>query len=476
MKNFKLLSLFILFCGIAKAQQNFTLYNMPSIPQSNLLNPALVPDCKWHIGVPAMNSTYLHFTNGAFNLNKVFDAMEPINADTNVLNLNKILDVLSKNNYIAVKSEISWLSGGFKLLKKHYFHLSVQEKVQFRMSIPKDLLRFIIDGNGGSNLGETFNFDFKTSAIHYREYAIGYALNFSDKLTFGGRIKYLQGMNILETKSANINITTDPNDFSYLVGANLNVRMASSLGKFISTDSNQTFDPQPSNFFKTQNTGIAFDLGAKYKVTDKLSVNASILDMGFIHWKQNTISIRSRNPNAKYRFDGVHIKSSDTNTDFNQYFQNVGDSLLKIFKVDTFQNQSFNSGLSAEFFIGANYQMSKRWIAGALFYGDFYNKRFYPALTLNANYKLGKALSLNVSNTMYNRSFLNVGLGASVNAGAFQIYSVMDNVLFPIMITTSRTFSWRFGMNVTFGRKRLNPKNGGTNSNGDPAGTDPSKL
>lgn len=442
--------------GFASAQQNFTLYNMPSIPQRNLLNPALVPDCKWHVGIPAMNSNYFQFSTGGFNLRKVFNAMEPVTSDSSVLNLNRLLDIMSKKNYIALKAEVSWLSGGFKL-GNHYFHASVQEKAQVRISLPRDLFRFILDGNGGPNLGQTFQFHFKADAIHYREWAVGYAYNLGDKLTIGGRVKYLQGFNIIETQHADVNLTTSPEDYSYLVNANFQLNTASSFGKIIPTDSNGKNSFKPKSLMQTHNHGMALDLGFNYKLNDKWSFNGSILDMGFIHWNQNVVTIASRDPNAKYKFDGIHVNSVDTNSSVDQYLKNVGDSLAKVFKVDTV-HRAFNSGLSTEFFLGTNYVVNNRLVAGALFYGDFYNRHFYPALTLNANYKVGRALSVNISNTMYNRGWLNVGLGVSVNAGAFQIYSVMDNFLFPFTITTLHNMSWRFGSNITIGRERLKPK------------------
>jgi hypothetical protein len=476
MKNSNFLFLLFIFLGIhhAKSQQNFTLYNMPSIPQSNLLNPALTPDCKWHLGIPALNSTYLHFTNSAFNFNKVFDALEPTNNDSSsTLNLNKLLDVFSPNNYIALKTEISWLNFGIKIKKKHYFQFSAQEKINLRLSLPKDLFRFIIDGNGGNNLGETFNFDFKVTALHYREFALGYAYNLTENITLGARLKYLQGNNIIDTKNALVTLKTNKNDFAYDVGAKLDIRASTPIGNpFAKDTSKNKTGPTFSDFFNTGNNGFGIDLGVQMKINEKLSVNASIIDLGFIHWQKNTFFAQSHDPNATYRFDGVHITSKDTSSDFGQYVSAVGDSLAKIFKIDNGTNKSFNSALFAEFFIGANYVLSKRFVAGGLIYGSFFNKKFYPGLTLNMNYKLGRALSLNFSNTIFNRGWLNPGLGVSVNAGAAQFYSVMDNFLFPVMVNSFRSFSWRFGMNLTFGRERLIPETPRT----DPAQTDPGSL
>lgn len=472
MKHFKLFILSILLVGNVQAQKNFTLYPMQSIPQSNMLNPASVPDCKWHIGIPALNSTYLQYSNGGFNLNKFFGAVEPINADSTVLNLNKMLDILSKKNYISVKFEQSWLQGGFKFLN-HYFHFSMIEKAGIQVSLPKDLFRFVIDGNGGSNLGETFSFGPKANAIHYREYAIGYSYKLPMNLRIGGRIKYLKGYNVLDTRSSTLDITTNPNDFSYNLQANVRINAASTYADFFTSDSNRA-NLGPKNFFNSRNNGMGLDLGVTWQFNEKLTLSASLLDLGYIHWNQNVSNIVSKNPNASFHFNGIHTSSSDTN-DLNQYIQNLGDTLEKVFGLEN-RHEQFNTALSTEFFLGAQYMLTKRIRTGALFYGDFYNKRFYPGLTLNMQYKLARSLSFNFTNTMYNRSFFNIGLGCSLNVGPWQVYSVMDNLLAPIALSSLKTFSWRFGSNLTFGRERVNKKKPHKGDNGEGISTDPGTI
>lgn len=473
MKRCNLFIAALLLASVAQAQQNFTLYPMRSIPQSHLLNPAHIPDSKWHIGIPALNSTYFQYSNGGFNLNKFFSAVEPSGTDTTVLNLNKLLDIMAKKNYIAFKVEQSWLQGGFKY-GNHYFHGSIIEKANVRISLPKDLFRFVIDGNGGSNLGQTFGLAPKAEAIHYREFALGYTYSLPGAIQVGGRVKLLKGFNVLQTKQMVADITTDPNDYAYNIKANIEINSASSFRQLLPTQGSDTIDFGDPNFFRSNNRGLGLDLGASWKIKDKLTVNASIIDMGFITWNQNTVSYVSSNPNAVFRYEGIKITSSDTQA-FESYFQKLGDTLLQVFAIDTVR-RTFRTALSTEFFIGGLYQINARSSAGALFYGDFYNKRFYPGLSLNYQYKVGRALSLNLTNTMYNRSWLNVGLGVSVNAGPWQVYSVMDNVLFPFAISSLRTFSWRFGSNLTFGRERLRPKKNKNSGEEKPADIDPNSI
>jgi hypothetical protein len=449
MKKFNSLLATFLLVFVANGQQNFTLYPMVSIPQSNYMNPATLPDAKWHFGFPGLNSTYLQYSNGGFSLNKIFSAMEPSGKDSFKLNVNKLLDIMSEKNYIALKVENTWLHAGFKF-GNHYFNFNATEKAHLRVSLPKDLFRFLIDGNGGANLGETFKFNFKAGGIHYREYGLGYNYSLDKKFNIGGRVKFLQGFNTIDTRKAQLDITTNKEDYSLLLKADLEVNTASAWGTIVDTAEGNF---EPGSFAKTGNRGLGLDLGMSFQLNDRVSFSASVIDLGFINWQENAVSIKSSDPNATFKFDGIHISSADTQ-EFDQYIEEIIDSVLHTFRVDTVQG-SFRTALSTEFFLYGSYVLNDHFKAGALFYGDFYNKRFYPGLTLNILWKAGRALSINLTNTMYNRSWLNVGLGVSANAGPVQVYSVMDNVLAPFAISSLKTLSWRFGTNFTFGREKM---------------------
>lgn len=417
-----------------------------------MLNPSQAPDCKWHIGIPALNSNYLQLSTGGFNLNRILDATVPGNGDTLKMDLNKLVNLMSKNNYISARGEVTWLSGGFKM-DKHYFHLSAAEKMTARLSLPRDLFRFIIDGNGGNNLGETFEFRFKLDAMHYREYAAGYSYNLSDQLQIGGRFKLLKGISAIQTGKLQADITTNPENYNYLIQSEIDVNTASTLGQVIPIDTVKNGDFNFRNqILRSDNSGVGFDLGATFKPSDKLTISASLLDMGYIRWNSNAVNLKSRNPNATYEFDGIYINGKDTTTDFGVYIDRVIDTVITLFRPDTTENH-FNTRLNPEFIICGQYNLSDQMQVGALLYGNFYNRRFYPGVTANLMWKPTAMFRVNFSNSIYNRSWINPGVGVSLNLGAFQIYGVTDNFLAPILFSSTKTFSIRGGVNLVFGKE-----------------------
>ena len=450
-KKLTLLAFLLSVSSWISAQQNFSLYHMESLPQRTALNPALLPDSKWFIGFPGFNSVGLQLANTGFNLNEINRSIETNSGDT-LLNLNKALNVLSRQNYLSLKADQTWVHFGFRA-KRHFFSFNATDKAGFKLGYPKDLFRFIIDGNGGDNLGETFDFRFSADAYHYREFGLGYAYAVNKKLTLGAKIKYLQGISRIELKEASLKVRTRPEDYAFEVNSNVELNTASSMGEFITTDGRSSAWDGMGLVKGIKNKGWALDLGAEYALTEKLKLSASIIDLGFIQWKQNSVSLKSSNPNSTFIYDGFPISSSDSSVDAGDYFDRLSDSLKGLFGLDTVRN-SFRTTLSTEILLGASFSLRKNLKFNALFYGDVYNRRVYGGLTLGMYWRPVKMFSINLNNTFYGRAWLNPGLSVALNAGAVQTYVGAENFLAPFTPGSARGAAFRMGMNVTIGRQK----------------------
>lgn len=174
----------------ALSQNDLSIYHLQSIPQSNYSNPALMPECKVHIGFPTFSSLYFGLGNGGFNINDVFyNRLD----DSVGINLDKVVDKLGKRNYLSVKAQFELLSFGFKV-KKNYFSFSANEKISFRFGYPRDFISLLWRGNSQFIDNKAEFKGLGLDVIHYREFALGFARTMSDKLTVGGRAKLLFGM------------------------------------------------------------------------------------------------------------------------------------------------------------------------------------------------------------------------------------------------------------------------------------------
>ena len=426
---------------------------MSSLPQRLLINPANKPDCKWYFGTPVLSSTGMEFTSNGIQLKKFNNAFtQDANADTYSIDISKLSGILSKETYINLDVNQEWLNFGFRLGNNMFF-ANVTEKVKTRTSLPGDFFKFAFEGNGGDNLGYDFAFNFGVDVLHTREYALGYNRNLlDDRLTIGGRLKYVQGMNILNFAKNDLTFTTDPESFKYTLKADIEVNASSPfLGNIDSLNIESAILGSPNN------AGWGIDLGVSFDVTKRLNISASIIDVGEIVWREDVVNYTSKNPRAAFEFRGLDAKDFlDENSDFEESLTRLADSVLTVFDLDS-SNHSFTTSLLGQFYLGANYNVLKNHGAGILFYGSFYNQTLYPAFTLSWNSKFRRILGVSLSYTMSRGNFANAGLGFSLNMGPEQFYFVSDNLI-GAGVGNYKNVGIRFGWNHVFGRKKLAKK------------------
>lgn len=453
----KLSTLFlVLFISVASmAQQNLVVYNMKTLPQRQYANPAMNPDARFYIGIPGISSTYINSSFTAFTISDLRTAIEAAPDGAKVLNVNKLGDILGAPNYMKLNTDAELISFGFKL-KKNFFYANSTLRNQFRFQYPEDLLRFALQGNGGNNLGKTFNFGFGLDVLQYLETGIGWSREFTDKLTIGVRAKYYQGINNLSVETMDLNFRTDPNDYSWLLSADVKVNAATSIGGIQLPDTfpnGLAFEGAENIRFPFKNYGFGMDLGTRYKLSKKLTLSASLVDLGYIDWKESSYTFQSKNPKREFRFEGVEIDNFfNDSMAWERSFEQLGDTLLDQFNLQSTEEQ-YITRMFSEFYLGANLNIFKNHNAGLLFYGSWYNKKLYPAFTVSWNSKIRRILGVSVAWSYMNRSFANLGAGLSINAGPVQFYVVSDNLYSPIRPVNTRSIDLRFGMNITALRK-----------------------
>jgi len=440
-----------------KAQQSLTLYNMQAIPQSMYVNPGAMPLTNINIGLPGISSDYVNYGNNGFVLHDL------IKQDANgglLVDANSFLDKLKTKNNLNINAHVDLLSFGFKVKKKNYFSFNLTERVDIRFSYTKDLMSFAINGNGAAaNLNRDMQLAPGLDATHYREWGVNYTREVNDKWTIGGRLKYLSGIENVNTEKSSATLNTNSQYYALTGSANVSVNTSgvdSSAGQH--TSSILGFNAG------RQNRGAAIDLGATYKYNDKFSFSFSIIDLGFINWKDYTTNYVSNNPNATVHYNGINVNQAiNDSANFGKSAQNFGDSLANAFGVKT-KHTSYTTMLTTQFNLGANYWLNEKNNVGLLLNGRYANKQFNPALCISFNNKVGRWFSASLSYSMLNRSYDNVGLGLAFT-GPVQFYVVSDNVVSFLMFDKyksnnssfvvpaySKNLNLRVGINITIGK------------------------
>lgn len=461
-----LLSGLILFIVMQiNAQHSNTLYHLKGVvPQSYMMNPANQPVCGFHLGLPGLNP--VDFRAGIpFSMNDIMYYDQELDSTITFLHprapVGYFTDRIRDNNYLHSEMSTGLASWGFRV-DDLYFSFDMRTKMYANINIPGDFLKFLLEFNED---GDIFNFDqFDLSTRVYNEYSMGVSKNYRDNFTIGLRGKLLFGVADLSLKNSNLNMHTTKDlwtvNSDFTINANvpfvdipLNEEGNYSMDSIEFNDDLIVSDVIGPAMFN--NFGLGMDLGVIYNPVERISLSASIIDMAFIKWKNNSYNVSQK---TTFEFDGVAIDSIGSEK-FSEY---LVDSITNSFDLIESRN-AYNTFLPTKIYIGGEFMINPGLSLGILSMSELYHKRIREELTLSANFNPGKALSFSVAYSILNYSFNNLGFGISSKLGPFNMYLVMDNI--PLVMARevndnfiiphkTKNFNFKLGMNLVFGCNR----------------------
>lgn len=431
-----------LMVTICSGQQDLTMYNMNSVGESIEVNPSLMPENKGFIGLPGISYNYFLFSNNSFTYRDFHTVRSD---DSTEINIDNAVSKLDDQNFLTTQARINLLGFGFHI-KKNYFSGNITERVNFSFAFPKELLELINQGNGPF-IGQTLDFsNMGFDGTHFREYTFGWAREVSKKLTLGVRLKYLYGMENYSSTIGALSLTTDANDYGITTNTNITINSSTPSNH---ADSYGQFDGLGWGTYvsKLNNKGYGGDFGATYKLNSKWSLNASVLDLGYINWKND---VKNYTVDAgKYYFDGVDI--SEIVSDSSNNGEGTLDTLSSTFETEETSN-SYTTYLPTHVYLTSNYKINEKSSASALLHATFFKNTIQPTFTLGYNVKVGRHLRLAANYSYINQNFNNIGLGMAVNAGPVQYFATTDNIIGALDPLSNNTAHVHFGFNIIFGR------------------------
>lgn len=434
MRKYLLVLSFIPFSLALSAQAYFSFYQLRDLlPQAQSLQPAYVPDNTLTIGMP-MNGGAL--MQGDFKLQDLLTT--PAGTRGFTIDFNVLNEVKQASNNLNVDVIGNVFHLGLKT-KAGAFSAFWNTRAQADLIYGEDILEFLANGNA-NRLGETLDFSstrFKGDVFH--EMGVGFSRSFLDqKLVVGSRVKLLSGLYHASLDSDLVaQLTTDAENFNW------EMNLANATLRTSGVTETEQFSISP---FGTNNQGIAFDFGARYRVLPWLELEASVSDIGSIKWKDD---IKTHVvPDTAFIFSGIDLRGGLTSTD--AIFK---DSLVNRFNAseneEVFSNQlAMRTYLTASFFINPNNRFSLTYFKSS-------NLKQIPAnYALSYTYRVDKFLvGINGS---YRGAINEVNVGASLltNLGPIQIYMATDNLF---VMNRPERFSkadLRLGLNIMLGYKK----------------------
>ncbi len=442
------------------AQQSNILYFMDGVPQSYLVNPANQPRCNLYIGIPAISPFQIFIGSSSLSVN---DIMWYENDSTrffyNTLESQKdFLTKLGKSNFISTEASTNIFSFGFKSGDLYYTY-DLTERVTFRGFYPGDLFKLFLEGN---ERGDEFDLSsIGAEAIGFLEFAAGVTHSVNDQLRLGYRGKILLGHANISTRRTDLKLTTDE-DWVIRSRFDINATLPAVIiprdtaGNFQLDEIEIQEDLSTSDFIKiaTGNKGFAVDLGLIYRPIDNLTLSASLLDVGFIRWKNYTYNMSQ---DVEYVYDGIEFEYGRRDSIFKDFLDTLDNTFLLN---NTNGEDPYTSFLGAKLYVGGKYQIIEEISVGLLSRTEIFKGRIREQLTLSANFYPIKEIAASLSYSVMYRSFNNFGIGLSFKPGPFNIYIISDNIPLTFAMEQSsgvpiphktRVLNFRFGFNLVFG-------------------------
>lgn len=470
-------TILLLIASAATGQNSQVLYFM-DLPQNHLLNPALRPSNRIYVGLPVITGINVNVSNSVFDFSDVFtEGLEVSESTIPFINsdydLDRFMGRIKKFNYFDTRTSFQLLGAGFTVNDDLYIFLDVTDNLISNIVVPGDFFELAFRGNEkfyGSTVDLT-NLDFDLK--YYREVGAGFSKSYANRLRFGIKGKFLFGIAAasLENNLLSINIIDD-NSHTFDTDMVFNfcgpmkfhpVSVTDPRFDDVEFDEDRFNDPGDYIRYATniKNMGFGLDIGAEFKVTEKIFASMAITDLGYIRWKSDISRLKT---DDQIEFSGLNMEDVYNGT---TSFGDVGEALIDSVKSSLMIIESpdpFFTMLPAGFTLAGKYVLNDYLSFGLLSYSKLAGKQVKEALTLSANLNLGGFFSTTFAYTASNRSYDNLGIGLAIRGLYAQLYFLVDRI--PLTWSKANfggdsfpfpdkwnTFNARVGFNLVFGNK-----------------------
>lgn len=419
------------------------LHALPDVWHSTSTNPAFFPENKkFFIGLPGIGLDAAH--SGDITYRDIFVK----SGDRTIIDFGNVIDRLDFTNeaYFDQRNEVVNL--GLRLPGKFFLQAGYANRLSGTITYPKALPELLWNGNG-PYIGQTLEIGLETDVADWNEWSVGVAKQLGS-LTIGVRGKLLTGVSSLVTDPTHhfASVYTSNDIYQLSLHTDYGFHSASIISSIDTSDLG--FDLKLADLKRkafSKNTGAAFDIGLQFKVNDRITLDASVLDLGgSIKWDTKANYFLSH---ADYTYEGQVFPGTDIiNGADSLDFQTTLDTLNDVFKfVKT--PESFSSKLPLRGYIGGTFKLNDHWSFGV---SGYFTHREDADNTFSiggfARWKVMRWLSLGGMYSVNRRSAANLGFHLMLKPGPVQLYFASDNLLNAFSVKNSPAVNFRAGVSL----------------------------
>ena len=420
-----LISVAMILSTSAAAQNFRTGYFLDGYMYKYQLNPAFQGE-RGFIALPVLGGVSLGVESNMALNNFIYPAeggtlktfLHPdISADTF---MNRIKDI----NTVQENLDLNILALGFRA-KKTYHTIDISFRESINTSIPGDIFRFM--KSGGSYADPVYDLSTLSTSINSSlQAAYGFSIKIKDVASIGIRAKFLLGLASFQSNITDLKLSMTQD--KWMVNASGNV-IASSMLSGILQNNEGDIDITAAlmEMAKTPSMGAAFDIGVSVDFLKHFTISASVLDLGFMQWK-NASKFNYGPASWEYSgFDNISIEGAGENLE--STLNAKLDELVGIFKFDDpEQVDKYTQMLGFTSLLGLEFRMPfyTRLSIGALGTHRFEGDRSWTEGRFSLNYAPLRWLSLvgNYAISTFGQSY---GAALNIHPAGFNLFVGLDS-------------------------------------------------
>lgn len=454
--------------GIAMNAQEYSLYQMREVWNSNYLNPGFFPRHEFVLALPSVQTSFN--TVGLRN-----EGLFQYDATAGAIQLNGSIQPSDIDRSWTLRNDVQVDAFGVGArVGRAFISLSTQTRLESRVRFPETFLRTVVEGtadylNTPLDLGPSWD------AIAYQEVSLGLSYAINPRLSVGGRVNRLLGLASFQTQRSALTVTQSDDIYQTTAVLDYQVdyygagqftpidRTVQGFENFEDAISEDDFEASGETGFRQinqQNNGWSVDLGAEYLLNDRLTLSGAFLNLGSINWKNGTQRVAV---SGEVTFEGVDVAELEEDEDY--------DPIPGLDTVGTFNavsGEAYRQSLSPRTYIGANYLLSRHVELGGLLFNELGSEGGFTAFSLSGRFTLGRILGLGAVYNLQHRAANSLGANVSLNLGPFQVYGIAEDVTSLLGSSEVEGTNFRAGLNLAFGRKRSEEKLAASRMGGDP--------
>ena len=456
-------------CCTAAAQQAFrSTYFLDSYNLRHEFNPAFAPTGSYFslpfaggFNIQAQSqlgvSTFLYPVDGKLTtfMNSAVSADE-------------FLGKLKSDNQLTLDNRISLLSIGIRSEKSSYtFDINMRNSMA--LNLPYSLFDFM------KNAGKSQHYDVSDLSARMNsvaEAAFGYSRRITDRLSVGGRVKFLVGLANVSADIDRMDIQMTEDKWSIQSHGTLK---ASSFAEIPTKgETGATLDdPSDADLIDFDGVeansraiisgyGAAIDLGAEMEIIDGLKVSLAINDLGYMSWKNTVVAQTSGKGWLFEGFDDISLDGGNSNSIKSQ-FEDLTDDMMDMFDFHRTEKDGTDGGMvAATINAGVEYAMPfYRNLSAGLLSSTYINGQFsWSEARLFANVKPVKWFSCSLN---YGLSKFGSTIGAAIGftTSGFSLFLGTDHLNLNVAKASGAVYypykslntSVNFGISVNLGKR-----------------------